>query len=121
VPEGVLLDAAADRVDRVLAQLDRVERVQHHGGRGQSRAQRGVVAAERVQGRDLQTAGVGGVLDPDTVAEVASVTAASGITAAIPGPEAPPPSPGRTPGAHTAPARTGAPAAANTMEGGEWR
>jgi len=29
VPEGVLLDAAADRVNGVLAQLDRVERVQH--------------------------------------------------------------------------------------------
>jgi hypothetical protein len=63
-------------------------------------------------------AGVGGVLDLDTVAEVAAVT---GVTAAIPGPEAAPLSPGRTPGAHTPSAGAAAPAAANTMEGGEGR
>jgi len=64
---------------------------------------------------------VGGVLDPATVAEVASVTAASGVTAAIPGPEAPPPPPGRTPGAPTPPAGTSAPTAVHTTKGGEGR
>ncbi|MDQ3273569.1 MAG: hypothetical protein M3Q39_00700 [Actinomycetota bacterium] len=53
VPEGVLLDPAADVVDRALGQPDGVEGVQHHGRRRQPGPQRPLVAAERVQRGDL--------------------------------------------------------------------
>jgi len=56
VPEGVLLDPAADLVHGLGGELDDVERVQHRDRLGQLVAQRVGVAAERVQGRDLHPA-----------------------------------------------------------------
>ena len=56
VPEGVLLDTAADLVHGLGGELDDVERVQHRDRLGQLVAQRVGVAAERVQGRDLDPA-----------------------------------------------------------------
>ena len=52
VPEGVLLDPAADLVHGVEAELHHVERVEHPHRGGQVGAQRGGVPAERVQRRD---------------------------------------------------------------------
>jgi hypothetical protein len=51
---GVLLDAAADPVDRVLRQPDRVERVQNDGRRGRLGVQRPLIAAEGIERGDLQ-------------------------------------------------------------------
>ena len=47
--QGFLLDAAADLVDDLGAQLDDVEGVEHRDGVGQLVADRVGVAAERVQ------------------------------------------------------------------------
>ena len=48
--QGVLLDAAADLVDDLGAELDDVERVEHGDRVGQLVADRVGVATERVQG-----------------------------------------------------------------------
>lgn len=53
MPEGVLLDAAADLVDGGGAELDDVERVQHGRGVFELVVDRGLVAGERVKSRDL--------------------------------------------------------------------
>ena len=57
--QGVLLDAAADLVDDLGAELDDVEGVQHRDGVGQLVAQRVGVAAERVEGGVLDAGGEG--------------------------------------------------------------
>ncbi len=53
VPEGVLLDAAADLIDRGGAELDDVERVEHRDGIVELVVEGLLVAGERVQRRDL--------------------------------------------------------------------
>ena len=57
VAQGGLLDAAADLVDDLGAELDDVERVQHRHGVGQLVADRVGVPAERVQGGVLDGRG----------------------------------------------------------------
>lgn len=53
MPEGVLLDAAADLVNSSGVELDDVERVEHRGGVFEFVVDRGLVSVERVQRRDL--------------------------------------------------------------------
>ena len=60
VPQGVLLDAAADLVHRLGGELDDVERIEHWDRLGQLVGQSVGVAAERVQGRNLDPAAEAG-------------------------------------------------------------
>ena len=53
VPEGLLLDPAADLVDDIVAELDHVEGVEHPHRLRQGRRQRGRIPTERVQGGQL--------------------------------------------------------------------
>jgi hypothetical protein len=64
VPEGLLLDAAADLVDGVEAELDDVESVEDAGRSGQVGAQGAGVAAERVQRCDGDSRAPPGVSFP---------------------------------------------------------
>jgi hypothetical protein len=61
VPEGLLLHAAPDLVDGVEAELHDVEGVEDADRAGQVGAQRGGVAAERVQRRDRDSRPPAGV------------------------------------------------------------
>ena len=56
VAEGVLLHSTADLVDGGDAELDDVERVEYGGGVLELVVDRGFVASERVQRRDLHVA-----------------------------------------------------------------
>lgn len=69
IPEGVLLDSAADLIDRGGAELHDMERVEYGGGVLQLVVDRGLVTGERVQCRDFHVLaeGVAALVAPGCV------------------------------------------------------